>query len=170
MYEREIRECGFNGAQPYWDWTIDAISRDALFKSPVFDSEFGFGGNGPWVPGTIEDPEPGVEVTGIDIPFDMSNRTGGGCVADGPFANMTIHMGPGNNVSYNPRCIRRDFIPDLFFEMASQEVVNRNMAIESFPLFQQSSGSLHIAGHPGIGGIYGTLTDVYGSRKSILTI
>ncbi|RSL38054.1 hypothetical protein CEP53_015221 [Fusarium sp. AF-6] len=164
MYEREIRKCGFKGAQPYWDWSIDAVSAETMVSSPVFDTEYGFGSNGPWVPGTQESPDSDVFVTAENFPFDLSSRTGGGCLTDGPFANMTIHMGPGYNMSYNPWCVRRDFVPAEFLRNANKEVVDDNMAKENFNLFQQSSEfTLHVAGHHGIGGLYGTLTDIYAS-------
>lgn len=169
MYEGEIRDCGFEGAQPYWDWAIDAVSHDAMVNSPVFDSEYGFGGNGAWVPGTLEDPEPGVFVTAEGIPFDLSSRTGGGCITEGPFANLTLHMGPGYNTSYNPWCLRRDFVPDEFVRVGNQESVDESIAKDSFSLFQQSSeSSVHAAGHLGVGGLYGTLTDLYASRMFTL--
>ncbi|CAI0654037.1 unnamed protein product [Colletotrichum noveboracense] len=100
-YERELRLCGYEGAQPYWDWSLDAASYDDMLKSPVFDPDTGFGGNGEWVPGTPENPEPGVPLTGGTLVFNMSDRTGGGCIPNGPFANLTLHMGPQNSVAYN---------------------------------------------------------------------
>jgi tyrosinase len=36
-------ECGYNGAQPYWDETLDV---DDLASSVVFDSDYGFGSEG----------------------------------------------------------------------------------------------------------------------------
>lgn len=33
---------------------------------------------------------------------------GGGFVTKGPFANMTINLGPRDSVAYNPRRLKRD--------------------------------------------------------------
>lgn len=64
-HERLLREeCGYTGAQPYWDEEADA---GAFSSSVVFDAETGFGGNG----------------VGAD-----------GCIQTGPFANYTLHTGP----------------------------------------------------------------------------
>jgi len=59
------RECGYRGAQPYWNETIDAGS---FSTSALLDPVFGFGGNGVG-----------------------ASR----CIADGPFVNYTNTLGPG---------------------------------------------------------------------------
>ncbi|KAK5657254.1 hypothetical protein OQA88_3313 [Cercophora sp. LCS_1] len=65
-HERAIREeCGFQGAQPYWDEPRDA---GKFSTSDVLDPIVGFGGNG------------------------VGTR---GCIVDGPFANYTNNLGPG---------------------------------------------------------------------------
>ncbi|EQB49493.1 hypothetical protein CGLO_11165 [Colletotrichum gloeosporioides Cg-14] len=160
-YEQAIRECGFEGAQPYWDWSLDA---EDLGASEVFDPESGFGGNGEWVPGTLEDPEEGVPVTADGVPVSFDGRTGGGCIPNGPFANMTIHMGPGASTTYYEWCVRRDFMPQFFNESAHSTVISRLMLLPDFgQLTRQAEISVHGAGHPGVGGLYGTLTDTYSS-------
>ncbi|KAF3058630.1 hypothetical protein GL218_05619 [Daldinia childiae] len=55
----------------YWDWTQDAVDEASLLGSPIFDPEYGFGGNGDY----IEDISgfPDEWVTDIDIP----GRSGG---------------------------------------------------------------------------------------------
>ncbi|KAK3079343.1 hypothetical protein LTS18_005107, partial [Coniosporium uncinatum] len=54
-FESVLRdECGYGGAQPYWDWSLDRGLAD-LSESPVFDAEYGFGGNGAFVPLTDDD-------------------------------------------------------------------------------------------------------------------
>lgn len=58
-------ECGYTGAQPYWDEERDA---GHFSTSEVFASENGFGGDG----------------TGP-----------GGCIETGPFSNYTLVTGPG---------------------------------------------------------------------------
>ncbi|KAK0624773.1 hypothetical protein B0T17DRAFT_607983 [Bombardia bombarda] len=100
-HENMLRaECGYTGAQPYWDWTLDTPSSQ-FTSSPIFDPVTGFGGNGPYVAG-----DPGN-------PFAVPGRTGGGCVTDGPFAGVEdfVHLGPAASVTYNPQCLKRDFSP-----------------------------------------------------------
>ncbi|TEA17227.1 Tyrosinase-like protein orsC [Colletotrichum sidae] len=108
-YENALREeCGYNGYQPYWNWLA---YRDDPSKSPMFDgSETSMGGNGAFKThnGSIS--------AGVWIP----SGNGGGCVTKGPFANMTVHLGPvgpgidglpvnpGGPFAYNPRCLSRD--------------------------------------------------------------
>ncbi|KAK1826982.1 hypothetical protein QBC39DRAFT_267962 [Podospora conica] len=70
-----LQECGFKGDIPYWDETRDA---GKFSKSPVFDPVLGFGGSG---------------------------KGGQNCVTDGPFANLTINIGPG--FKSEPRCLNR---------------------------------------------------------------
>ncbi|KAF8879662.1 hypothetical protein CPB84DRAFT_1817396 [Gymnopilus junonius] len=66
----------------YWNWNLDV--------PPLgnFDAEFGFGGNGPLV--TVSD----------DDPFAIPGRTGGGCITNGPFRNMVVNMGPTSNPNF----------------------------------------------------------------------
>ncbi|KAL2840821.1 hypothetical protein BJX68DRAFT_278882 [Aspergillus pseudodeflectus] len=53
-YEKALgEECGYAGAQPYWNWSLDASTdiestaiEDILFESDIFDACHGFGGNG----------------------------------------------------------------------------------------------------------------------------
>lgn len=93
LHEDLLRtECGFTGAQPYWDWSIDGDAVDTP-NSPVFDAETGFGGNGVRTGST----EPGFER----------------CVVDGPFAhtNLTLAMGWPNMNDQGDRlhCFTREF-------------------------------------------------------------
>lgn len=71
----------------YWDWALDAVSEDAWTQSPVFDEVYGFGGNG----GYIEDIS---NLTLTSATEDIPGRTGGDCVTTGPFANLSVPMGP----------------------------------------------------------------------------
>ncbi|KAI8276743.1 hypothetical protein K4K59_009686 [Colletotrichum sp. SAR11_240] len=166
-YERELRLCGYEGAQPYWDWSLDAASYDDMLKSPVFDPDTGFGGNGEWVPGTPENPEPGIPLTGGTLVFNMSDRTGGGCIPNGPFANLTLHMGPQNSVAYNEWCVRRDFTPNQFMSLGNSASVAEGMAQSDYGFFSKlTEDTIHGAGHQGVGGMYGVLSDIWASRES----
>ncbi|GAB1316309.1 hypothetical protein MFIFM68171_06519 [Madurella fahalii] len=71
-HEQVMRdECGYTGAQPYWDEVRDA---GKFSQSDVLDPVTGFGGNG-------VGPE--------------------GCIVDGPFANYSNGLGPGYFIGDN---------------------------------------------------------------------
>ncbi|KAL3461753.1 hypothetical protein BJX64DRAFT_277574 [Aspergillus heterothallicus] len=100
-YEKALREeCGYPGAQPYWNWSLDASSDSestAIFESDIFNTCHGFGGNGAYV--EITDP--------AGNPFNLTGRTGGGCLH---------HAGGG--------CLKRDFIPWIMNTFAQQSLVD----------------------------------------------
>ncbi|KAJ5432315.1 uncharacterized protein N7458_011471 [Penicillium daleae] len=94
-YERYLRGvCGYKGAQPYWNWALDASATDnslmAIFETEIFDSEYGFGGNG----------KPFLSATAAENPFDLTGRTGGGCVQDGPFRKGKFFINPNIHGSH----------------------------------------------------------------------
>ncbi|KAL0069248.1 hypothetical protein AAF712_003612 [Marasmius tenuissimus] len=81
-HEKLLRnECGYTGPYPYWDWTIDADA-NSVTTSPVWDPATGFGGNG---------------------------ATTDKCVKDGPYSDITLHIGTKNAfVNKNePHCLTR---------------------------------------------------------------
>ncbi|KAH7391524.1 hypothetical protein BKA64DRAFT_696230 [Cadophora sp. MPI-SDFR-AT-0126] len=92
-YEQALQEkCGYKGVQPYWDWTLDSAD---LSKSPIWDPDHGFGGNGD-----------------LSTPETIHN---GHCVPDGPFANTTrqwhaIRGGEFHSVAREPHCLSRGFL------------------------------------------------------------
>ncbi len=109
------------GNLPYWEWGYDANSPK---DSPVFDgSDTSLGGDGAAVPHS------GIQLLfpGSDTPLVLQPGTGGGCVNTGPFAGMTIHLGPvalpqygstnvtsaANPLADNPRCLKRDLNPSV---------------------------------------------------------
>lgn len=153
-YEHMLRaDCGYDGAQPYWDWTLDAASDEAFVSSPVFDAELGFGGNGPFVQGNSSDP------------FAVPGRTGGGCVEDGPFSGRDdlVHLGPASSVAYNPQCLKRDLSPSFarrYLGMNQMQLTLHqggfgwfDRVVEGGPSFDASG--IHGGGHYGVGGTYG---------------
>ncbi|KAK4185499.1 hypothetical protein QBC35DRAFT_524890 [Podospora australis] len=75
IFENLLQECGYNGPLAYWDETRDA---GKFSSSPVFDTTTGFGGSG---------------------------KGAQNCVQDGPFANLTVNIGPG--FKSQPRCVNR---------------------------------------------------------------
>ncbi|KAI0132820.1 hypothetical protein BJ170DRAFT_615493 [Xylariales sp. AK1849] len=123
-YEKALREeCGYTGYQPYWNWGRYALDPA---NSPIFDgTPTSLSGNG------IYSPYPGITFPLYPPPMHvLPPDAGGGCVDSGPFANMTVNLGPvfpfapdvptnpqPDGLGYNPRCLRRD--------------VNRNAARET---------------------------------------
>jgi len=84
LYEKTLKEdCGYRGHLAYWDWSLDW---ENLSKSPVWDNDTGFGGDG--------DPK-GTETVGF-----------GRCVADGPFKDLRPLF---YNNDDNPHCLSRGF-------------------------------------------------------------
>ncbi|KXN80929.1 Tyrosinase [Leucoagaricus sp. SymC.cos] len=160
IYEKALREeCGYKGAQPYWDWTLDVTPSSRFVESPMWDPITGFGGNGPF-----------VEIDPSN-PFAVPGRTGGGCVQDGPFKNMTVRMGPVGDVSGNPRCLSRDFSPYFAGRYLGRNVTKHTLAqpdygwfarvVEGAPSFDDSG--VHGGGHFGVGGTLGEMGDQFNS-------
>jgi len=82
LYEQALqKECEYAGHLAYWNWELDW---EDISKSPVWDSEDGFGGDGT-----------GDEFHGI-----------GRCVTDGPFANMPISYIDIHEIEH---CLLRNF-------------------------------------------------------------
>lgn len=48
---------------------------------------------------------------------------GGGIVTTGPFANMTVNLGPGDGVAYNPRRFKRDIGPTHYIRFANYTTI-----------------------------------------------
>lgn len=125
------QECGYTGAQPYWDERsdIEQINNGTLTidQLVVFDNQTGFGGNG---------------------------RSEDGCVTDGPFANLTLHLNssglPDESGGY---CLSRSF--DLTsLERGDGSEVETCYAYDTFEDARQCYESdPHAAGHGGVGGV-----------------
>lgn len=116
QYEKALREeCGYTGYQPYWDWPKYAAAPQ---NSPMFNGDaYSLGGNGQYIPhdGPVIVPPPGVGGGNISLPAGV----GGGFVTTGPFANMSVNLGPVGGLAdtapgpmgglgYNPRRLKRD--------------------------------------------------------------
>ncbi|KAK8135071.1 hypothetical protein PG984_007083 [Apiospora sp. TS-2023a] len=130
LYEKALRdECGYKGYQPYWDWPKYA---DAPQDSPIFNGDpYSLGGNGEYIPdhnGSV------ITRPGQPDPIQLPPGLGGGFVKTGPFADMTVNLGPVNGISgaepgpdggkgYNPRGLRRDVGPALNQRFANYTTV-----------------------------------------------
>lgn len=146
---------------PYWDWTQDAIDDETFLSSPIFDNEHGFGGNGDFVGGNWSNPADGLHV---NTPWDVPDRSGGGCLETGPFAGLMSNLGPEANIESNPHCIRRDFSPGSLRNMSGSDAVATGMAQEDYGFFDRVTElSIHSGGHWGVGGLYGHMTDKWSS-------
>jgi len=155
-YERALREeCGYRGAQPYWDWTEDVSPQWKFPFSPVFDSILGFGGNGPYVASNATGQVPG--------------RTGGGCVRGGAFKNMVVRLGPGGSLAPNPRCLTRDFSPFFANEYLTKDRVKTTLEQVNFGWFDRvveggpsfDASGVHGGGHFSVGGTLGIMGDLF---------
>lgn len=142
----------------YWDWNLDVTPSSKFVKSPIFDPVHGFGGNGPY-----------VEIP--DSPLNVPGRTGGGCITDGPFVNMTVRMGPANDTSGNPRCLSRDFSPYFAGRYLGRNQTGLTLAQSDFGWFDRvteggpsfDASGIHGGGHYGVGGTLGEMGDLYNS-------
>ena len=133
---------------------------------PIFDSEAGFGGDG--VPGTYTlPPDPdNVGATASPSPEMLPpNLVYKGCVQDGPFANLTLHLGPGKLVT--TRCLVRGF-HSLWWRQLDSAAVGRVLASKSFEEFRvtidQEKSGLHGGGHPVVGGEMSNLYSASGGE------
>ncbi|KAK6843889.1 hypothetical protein PG987_004749 [Apiospora arundinis] len=164
-YEQELWQCGWDRGlgQPFWDWTLDVEHDDDLLKSPVFDIETGFGGNGGWIGGNFTNPAPGMIV---QPPQDVPDRTGGGCLQNGPFADLSTFLGPHNNTEKKGRnCVRRDLAPASLRNMSGPARVVEAMRLPDYGHWERATdgATLHPGGHWGVGGLYGSMTDLWAS-------
>lgn len=125
------QECGYTGAQPYWDELsdIEQINNGTLTMEElvIFDPDTGFGGNG------------------LD---------GDGCVTDGPFVNLTLHLNssdlPDPDGGY---CLSRNFnLTEL--ERGNSSYLDTCFEYDTFEDARQCYESdPHGAGHGGVGGV-----------------
>ncbi|KAL2211787.1 Di-copper centre-containing protein [Sarocladium strictum] len=172
-YEQALKkECGYKGAQPYWNWFAH---QDNINKSPVYDgSETSMGGTGSYL-----EHEGSWAATGNVL---FAPGQGGGCVQTGPFTDLTVNLGPirpgmralpvtpGENLGYNPHCLRRDVSNDPMRYMTAPNLLNITLgdASGSIKLFQDELQGrfgdnfvgMHSAGHYVAGG---DATDVFAS-------
>ncbi|KAK3214119.1 hypothetical protein GRF29_28g2082966 [Pseudopithomyces chartarum] len=149
-----IKECGYNGTQPYWDWGRWAASPET---SPIFDgSETSMSGQGEKVAHNSNGQKPAGQ--------------GGGCIASGPFKDMKVNLGPNaalgdtsppknpraDGYGYNPRCIKRDLSNYLTQRDATTakiaSLITSSTTIAKFQDTMQMGTGVHPAGHFTISG------------------
>lgn len=162
IYEQALRsECGYTGYQPYWEWSAFA---DDPVASPLFDgSNTSISGNGAKVPHAswfYEVPHSG------GLNNTVPPQDGGGCLTSGPFANLTVNLGPvnsngslpgwigsGTGLDYNPRCVVRD-MGTYWSYLVEWDNVTALFEADSFEDFNTAVDStVHRGGHFTIGGL-----------------
>ncbi|KAI5795794.1 hypothetical protein EDC01DRAFT_64775 [Geopyxis carbonaria] len=169
-YETALRnECGWTQGTPYWDWLLDTESDVAMPDWEIFSPAHGFGGNGPFVEISPEQNFLGIE-----------DRTGGGCVQDGPFtldAGFVLNLGPSKNVTVkNPHCLTRDFAPTIAATNLVRSVWDGVLGQPSYKAFARALEAepsfdvknVHGGGHFGVGGVLGGIGDAYNSPSDPL--
>ncbi|KAK3490047.1 hypothetical protein B0T13DRAFT_490918 [Neurospora crassa] len=174
LYEQALREeCGHRGTQPYWDWVKTAET--GLSAPPIFDgSATSMSGNGVYIPNQGDIVLGGIEGSKLP-PVYLPAGTGGGCVTSGPFANMSVNLGPialdvsggrpqqsnpAGPFAYNPRCLRRDLSDAVNQRFANASSVRHVLSQETVANFQMimqgipGSGDIgvHGGGHYSLGG------------------
>ncbi|PTB41893.1 hypothetical protein M441DRAFT_57967 [Trichoderma asperellum CBS 433.97] len=143
------------------NWSLDVNTEAEFLSSPVFDPVYGFGGNGAYINTS----------SWTNVSIHIPGKTGGGCISTGPFANLTVNMGPGLNFTYNPRCLTRDFSPWFVSQTLNSSVVNWALKAPNFYEFDRrveggvtvADATYHSGGHKGIGGDIGEISDLYSS-------
>jgi len=147
MFNNELRsECGYEGPTPYWNWQIDADKTSTpIGSSPIFDPVHGFGGDG--VPGTYTPP-----------PGDWFRPwTGKGCIADGPYKDMRLNVGPDTFNDPN-HCLVRGFQENRRSNMTTALVLNalfKPTYNEFITTLDLNSHNIHAGGHYFVGGEMG---------------
>lgn len=146
----------------YWNWGLTA---DNVTKSgQVFDgTDESMSGNGAFIAGRGD-----LELTLGDFPVVyLPAGTGGGCVETGPFANMSVNLGPvavflngggigsnGSGLDYNPRCLVRDLstvINNRYanFSAMNDLLTNYNDVYDFETVMQGVPGSSSVGVHGG---------------------
>ena len=127
------------------------VPLSSLSQSPVFDNDIGFGGDG--VPGTYTPP---TDDDGTLFPItDFLYK---GCVQTGPFANITLHVGP--NKRFTDHCLVRGHVLAELQGVLSQPFVDLALGQPDYDNFWNNVDGLpfktepriHDAGHAYIGG------------------
>ncbi|KAK8088261.1 N-acetyl-6-hydroxytryptophan oxidase ivoB [Apiospora hydei] len=154
-----------------YHWTLDADTNAKFLGSPIFDTVHGFGGNGGYVrdTGSSNGLTASSKLSHITMASDDPSATGGGCVADGPFADHQVSMGPGNSTAYNPHCLVRDINPSFVRQMLGKAESAQVLSQSDFWHFTRRiegatiGNSCHSAGHGGVGGRAGEMSNPYSS-------
>ncbi|KJA25575.1 hypothetical protein HYPSUDRAFT_53099 [Hypholoma sublateritium FD-334 SS-4] len=135
-----------------------------IHESPVFDPATGFGGTG--VPGTYTLP---TDISPEELIFPEVYH---GCVQDGPFANLTLHLGPGEHKTTH--CLVRGIGNENSIFLNSTAVANATKST-TFEVFRvQLEGRpatlearMHDGGHVAVGGDMSNIFSAPGGGQGI---
>ncbi|KAH6646180.1 hypothetical protein BKA67DRAFT_696072 [Truncatella angustata] len=116
-------ECGFTGAFPWWDETLDAGN---FASSPIFTPEF-FG----------------------SMPKSKGNK--GSCITDGYFADTVCHIGPGTG--FTDHCLSRAVDETLTAQASKAFVTTCNSRSNYPDMENCAELGPHAYGHNGVGSI-----------------
>ena len=84
---------------------------------------------------------------------------------------MTVRIGPGADLSGNPRCLSRDFSPQYANENSARPILDRVLAEKRFAEMVRTmegweapfSPAIHGGGHYSVGGSLGSMGDPHTS-------
>lgn len=102
------------------------------------------------------------------LPLILAARTGGGCVTNGPFANLEIRLGPGPRTASNKRCLNRDFGPALITEAPLLDSLESLLDVPTYINATNVISVPHGAGHGSIGGMLGEMQNLFSSPNGML--
>ncbi|KAF5240380.1 hypothetical protein FANTH_9640 [Fusarium anthophilum] len=137
VYEGALKECGYKGVMPYWDWSLDA---DDMPKSTIWDPKTGFGGNG--------------SLNKTESIYD--GRAVRKCLDDGPFKDFfPAYL----TTEYDPHCLARDWndgsenVGNMLSENYNKEAVAKVQAVKDYDNYRQRlEAGPHGAIHSAMGG------------------
>jgi tyrosinase len=124
----------------------------------------GFGGNGQFIPVNKSIRAPTMFLA---PPVAVANRSGGGCIMTGPFAGLSTQLGAGDNIQKKGQhCVTRDLTYSYLLLGASPANLSWAMTLPDYGWFNnRTEVSYHASGHWSVGGLYGTMTDLWASGK-----
>lgn len=137
VYAREVhlRQCGFQGRLPGWNWTVAADKNDP-FNDPVFNKHTGLGGNG--------------------------NPNQNNAVTNGPFSRFKVNLVDTNyQIDYSPHLLQRQFNSDDgkphhgavgFSDLRNSSTISHLMGLQTYQDFRQYIERPHSSIHDMVGG------------------
>ena len=109
-----------------------------------------------------------AQLIAAQLPLILAARTGGGCVTDGPFANLEVRLGPGPQTASNKRCLNRDFAPALITDAPLLEVIESLLDVPTYINATNVIAVPHATGHGSIGGMLGEMQNLFSSPNGTL--
>ena len=143
----------------------ESLTLFRMKQAPVFDPVTGFGGDG--VPGTYVLPQ-GIEASELIFPEEFR-----GCVQDGPFANLTLRLGPG--VHRTTHCLTRGIgnVDSIYLNSTAIANATKSATFEVFRVQVEgkpitSDHRMHDGGHFAVGGDMSNVYSSPGGARSLV--